>query len=72
MFEIDGVECKFEPGKGPDEWKNARVRMGMQLPSKQRVVIKMICGENAKEAAVRDPQKFAKVKALVDALAGNI
>ena len=37
-FEIDGVVCKFEPGKGPNEWKNARVRIGMQLPSKQRVV----------------------------------
>ena len=69
MLPIEGVEWEHLPGK---LGKNGNVRIGMQLPSKQRELIKMRKDELPEVAVTRDREKFSRVKALVDALAGTI
>lgn len=57
FFVVQGVRCKAEAFDS--------VRMGMQLPSKQRFKVKMRIGETRCEAIVRH-DKFAMVKLLVN------
>jgi hypothetical protein len=58
FFRIDGVRCKAEQG--------SKVRIGMQLPSKLRKVVKLRNGED-RAAAVRRFNQFSGVQALVRA-----
>ena len=57
FFIVHGVRCKAESYDS--------VRMGMQLPSKQRVKVKMRIGESRCEAILRH-DKFPVVKLLVN------
>eukprot|EP00966_Prymnesium_polylepis_P113546 2625568-Prymnesium_polylepis.2 len=55
-FRVDGVRCRAE--------NSSRVRIGMQLSSRQRAVVKIRVGETRADAVARS-DKFAAVRALI-------
>ena len=62
-FAVDGLQCKCEP--------NDRVRVGMNLPSRQRIVVKRRIGEDAETAVKRyrdDQATAARFAAAINAL----
>ena len=62
-FTVDGLESKCEP--------NDRVRVGMNLPSRQRIVVKRRIGEDAETAVKRyrdDQATAARFAAAINAL----